>query len=138
VARHLSFVRAREELDVTTTAISKTIKQLEAQLACACSTARPAVSRSPRPGRSCSARSRPHWLRFAIRYSKREISPSAPMACCASTPATSPYAALIEIFDEFLPPNQPFHLYYANRTHMPSKLRAFIEVMQAANWKVPK
>src|SRR5262247_1421679 len=32
VARHLSFVRAAEELDVTTTAISKTIKQLEAQL----------------------------------------------------------------------------------------------------------
>ena len=33
VARHLSFARAAEELDVTTTAISKTIKQLEAQLA---------------------------------------------------------------------------------------------------------
>src|SRR5215831_11610434 len=33
VARHLSFVRASEELDVTTTAISKTIKQLEARLA---------------------------------------------------------------------------------------------------------
>src|SRR5262245_32865819 len=32
VARHLSFVRASEELGVTTTAISKTIKQLEAQL----------------------------------------------------------------------------------------------------------
>src|SRR5215813_61425 len=32
VARHLSFVRASEELDVTTTAISKAIKQLEAQL----------------------------------------------------------------------------------------------------------
>src|SRR6476619_4916996 len=32
VARHLSFVRAAAELDVTTTAISKTIKQLEAQL----------------------------------------------------------------------------------------------------------
>src|SRR5215475_3802903 len=32
VARHLSFARASEELDVTTTAISKTIKQLEAQL----------------------------------------------------------------------------------------------------------
>src|SRR3974390_2917812 len=32
VARHLSFVRASEELDVTTTAISKTIKQLEARL----------------------------------------------------------------------------------------------------------
>src|SRR5499425_3267738 len=32
VARHLSFVRAAEELDVTTTAMSKTIKQLEAQL----------------------------------------------------------------------------------------------------------
>src|SRR5262245_4803428 len=32
VARHLSFVRASAERDVTTTAISKTIKQLEAQL----------------------------------------------------------------------------------------------------------
>src|SRR5215467_10628951 len=32
VARRLSFARAAEELDVTTTAISKTIKQLEAQL----------------------------------------------------------------------------------------------------------
>src|SRR5262252_6744162 len=32
VARHLRFARAAEELDVTTTAISKTIKQLEAQL----------------------------------------------------------------------------------------------------------
>src|SRR5262247_2145001 len=32
VARHLSFARAAEELDVTTTAISKTIKQVEAQL----------------------------------------------------------------------------------------------------------
>src|SRR5215475_5126432 len=32
VARHLSFVRAAEELGVTTTAVSKTIKQLEAQL----------------------------------------------------------------------------------------------------------
>src|SRR6478609_6580957 len=32
VARHLSFVRAAAEFDVTTTAISKTIKQLEAQL----------------------------------------------------------------------------------------------------------
>src|SRR5215468_13198 len=32
VARHLSFVRASEELDVTATAISKTIKQLEARL----------------------------------------------------------------------------------------------------------
>jgi Bacterial regulatory helix-turn-helix protein, lysR family len=32
VARHLSFGRASDALDVTTTAISKTIKQLEAQL----------------------------------------------------------------------------------------------------------
>src|SRR5215468_5667030 len=32
VARHLSFARAAEELDVTTTAISKTVKRLEAQL----------------------------------------------------------------------------------------------------------
>src|SRR5262245_53554365 len=55
----------------------------------ACSIVRPAVSRSPRPGRSCLARSHPHWLRFEIRCSKREISPSAHMACCASTPHTS-------------------------------------------------
>src|SRR5262245_47753994 len=46
--------------------------------------------------------------------------------------------AVIPILDQFLPPDQPFHLYYANRTHMPSKLRAFIEVMQAANGKVQK
>jgi DNA-binding transcriptional LysR family regulator len=38
--------------------------------------------------------------------------------------------AVVPILDEFLPPDQPFHLYYANRAHMPSKLRAFIEFMQ--------
>jgi len=45
--------------------------------------------------------------------------------------------AVVPILERFLPPDQPFHLYYANRTHMPSKLRAFIEFMQAVN-KVPK
>ena len=50
VARHLNFVRAAEELDVTTTAIPKTIKQLEAQLHVRLSTARHGASRSPRPG----------------------------------------------------------------------------------------
>jgi len=46
--------------------------------------------------------------------------------------------AVVPILDQFLPPDQPFHLYYANRAHTPSKLRAFIEFMQAVNRKVPK
>jgi DNA-binding transcriptional LysR family regulator len=46
--------------------------------------------------------------------------------------------AVVPILDKFLPPDDPFHLYYANRAHTPSKLRAFIEFMQALNWKVPK
>src|SRR5215813_882509 len=46
--------------------------------------------------------------------------------------------AVVPILDEFLPPDQPFHLYYANRAHTPSKLRAFIEFMQAVNSKVRK
>lgn len=45
---------------------------------------------------------------------------------------------VVPILDKFLPPDDPFHLYYANRAHTPSKLRAFIEFMQALNWKVPK
>ena len=46
--------------------------------------------------------------------------------------------AVVPVLERFLPPDDPFHLYYANRAHMPSKLRAFIEFMQAVNWKVPK
>ena len=46
--------------------------------------------------------------------------------------------AIVSILDEFLPPDQPFHLYYANRVHTPNNLRAFIEFMQAVNRKVPK
>src|SRR5215510_13634607 len=46
--------------------------------------------------------------------------------------------AVVPILDRFLPPDEPFHLYYANRAHMPSKLRAFIEFMQAANGKAQK
>jgi DNA-binding transcriptional LysR family regulator len=38
--------------------------------------------------------------------------------------------AVVPILDEFLPPDQPFHLYYANRAHTPSKLRAFIDFMR--------
>ena len=38
--------------------------------------------------------------------------------------------AVVSIFDEFLPPDQRFHLYYANRAHTTRKLRAFIEFMQ--------
>jgi DNA-binding transcriptional LysR family regulator len=41
--------------------------------------------------------------------------------------------AVVPILDQFLPPDQPFHLYYANRAHTPGKLRAFIEFMQAVN-----
>src|SRR5262249_48484530 len=44
--------------------------------------------------------------------------------------------AVVSIFEEFLPPDQPFHLYYANRAHTPRKLRAFIEFMQTVNRKV--
>src|SRR5215470_13820142 len=46
--------------------------------------------------------------------------------------------AVVPILDQFLPPDQRFHLYYANRAHTPSKLRAFIEFMQAVNRKMPK
>jgi DNA-binding transcriptional LysR family regulator len=46
--------------------------------------------------------------------------------------------AVVPILDQFLPPDQPFHLYYANRAHTPSKLRVFIEFMQAENRKLPK
>jgi DNA-binding transcriptional LysR family regulator len=46
--------------------------------------------------------------------------------------------AVVSILDQFLPPDQPFHLYYANRAHTPSKLRAFIEFVQAVSSKVPK
>jgi DNA-binding transcriptional LysR family regulator len=44
---------------------------------------------------------------------------------------------VVPILDRFLPPEQPFHLYCANRAHTPSKLRAFTQFMQAVN-KVPK
>jgi DNA-binding transcriptional LysR family regulator len=46
--------------------------------------------------------------------------------------------AVVPILDRFLPPEQPFHLYYANRAHTPSKLRAFIDFMKAANPRVAK
>ena len=46
--------------------------------------------------------------------------------------------AVVSILDQFLPPDQPFHLYYANRAHTPTKLRAFIEFMQTANRKGAK
>jgi DNA-binding transcriptional LysR family regulator len=46
--------------------------------------------------------------------------------------------AVVPILDQYLPPDQPFHLYYANRAHTPSKLRAFIDFMKAANRKAAK
>jgi DNA-binding transcriptional LysR family regulator len=46
--------------------------------------------------------------------------------------------AVVPILDQFLPPDQPFHLYYANRAHTPSKLRSFIELMQTVNRKASK
>ena len=46
--------------------------------------------------------------------------------------------AVVPILDQFLPPDQPFHLYDANRAHMPSKLRAFIEFMQTVSRKASK
>src|SRR5262249_25299940 len=54
VARHLSFVRAAEELDVTTTAISKRSSSSKRSYTYACSTARPGASRSR--GRDATAR----------------------------------------------------------------------------------
>jgi len=54
----------------------------------------------------------------------------------ASTEIAS--GAVVPILDQFLPPDQPFHLYYTNRAHTPSKLRAFIEFMQTVNRKVSK
>ena len=38
--------------------------------------------------------------------------------------------AVVPILDKFLPPDEPFHLYFANRAHMPSRLRAFIDFMK--------
>src|SRR5262249_14873078 len=46
--------------------------------------------------------------------------------------------AVVPILDQCLPPDQRFHLCYANRDHTPSQLRAFIEFMKAANPKVSK
>jgi DNA-binding transcriptional LysR family regulator len=37
---------------------------------------------------------------------------------------------VVPILERFLPPEGPFHLYYANRAHMPSRLRAFIDFMK--------
>src|SRR5215475_5653134 len=46
--------------------------------------------------------------------------------------------AVVPILEQYLPPDQPFHLYYPNRAHTPSKLRAFIEFMRTVNPKVSK
>src|SRR5215831_6421056 len=46
--------------------------------------------------------------------------------------------AVVPILDQFLPPDQPFYLYYANRAHTPSKLRAFIDFMKTVNRKASK
>ena len=46
--------------------------------------------------------------------------------------------AVVPILEQFLPLDQPFHIYYANRAHTPSKLRAFIEFMQSANRKATR
>src|SRR5215470_1246864 len=45
---------------------------------------------------------------------------------------------VVPVLDQYLPPDQRFYLYYANRAHMPRKLRAFIEFMRAVNGKVLK
>lgn len=34
-------------------------------------------------------------------------------------------------------PEDSFHLYYPSRTHMPGKLRAFVDFFRAVNWHVP-
>jgi DNA-binding transcriptional LysR family regulator len=46
--------------------------------------------------------------------------------------------AVVPVPEKFLAPDEPFHLYYANRAHMPSKLRAFIEFLRAVNCIAPK
>ena len=46
--------------------------------------------------------------------------------------------SVVPLLEKYCPPSESFHLYYANRTHAPAKLRAFVEFMQAAHWKMPK
>jgi len=45
--------------------------------------------------------------------------------------------ALVPVLEKYSPASECFHLYYAARTMMPGKLRAFLEFMRAANWAAP-
>jgi DNA-binding transcriptional LysR family regulator len=87
VARHLSFVRASEELDVTTTAISKTIKQLEAQLDVRLFNRTTRSVALTEAGTKLLGTLAPALAQ--IHVSVQQIFPSAHMDCCASTPGTS-------------------------------------------------
>lgn len=40
---------------------------------------------------------------------------------------------LVPLLEKHCPPTEPFYLYYPHRAHMPGKLRAFIDFMQAMN-----
>src|SRR5262249_20565440 len=48
------------------------------------------------------------------------------------------FGCVVAIIDKFVATDHPLLIYYANGARTLSKLRAFIEFMQAANWKVPK
>ncbi|MGN6092112.1 MAG: LysR substrate-binding domain-containing protein [Luteibacter jiangsuensis] len=45
--------------------------------------------------------------------------------------------ALVPVLEKFSPASEAFYVYYASRTLMPGKLRAFLEFMRAANGNSP-
>ncbi|MBC7975810.1 MAG: hypothetical protein H7138_12605 [Myxococcales bacterium] len=46
--------------------------------------------------------------------------------------------ALVPVLEKFSPASESFYLYYPARTMMSGKLRAFLELMRATNWAVPR
>jgi hypothetical protein len=60
------------------------------------------------------------------------------LSSASSPPPRSPPAQSSRSSTSFCSRISRFHLYYANRAHMPSKLRAFIEFMRTVNRKVSK
>jgi DNA-binding transcriptional LysR family regulator len=42
---------------------------------------------------------------------------------------------IVMVLEKHSPPGEPFYLYYPSRTQMPGKLRAFVDLIQAANRK---
>ncbi|MEY4511880.1 MAG: hypothetical protein RLZZ450_4002 [Pseudomonadota bacterium] len=45
--------------------------------------------------------------------------------------------SLVSALEKFCPPSEAFHIYFPHRAQMPGKLRAFIDFIRAANWKLP-